>query len=86
MQFHNEEGSTMSMLQFTPIHTVHSIMELSLSHDERKILTETLANQHRSLRQQIGRTDYSGARAVLREREQILESVLKKLGAEDLLS
>jgi vacuolar-type H+-ATPase subunit E/Vma4 len=61
-------------------------MELTLSHDERKILTETLANQHRSLRQQIGRADYSGAKAVLREREQILESVLKKLGAEDLLS
>jgi hypothetical protein len=76
----------MSVLQFIPIHTVQSIMELSLSHDERKILTETLTNQHRSLRQQIGRTDYSGAKAMLREREQILESVLKKLGVEDLLS
>ncbi len=76
----------MSLLQFTPIHTVQSIVELNLSHQEREILTETLANQHRSLRQQIGRTDYSGAKAVLREREQILESVLKKLGVEDLLS
>ncbi len=76
----------MSMLQFNPLHTVHSIMELNLSLEERKILAETLATQHRSLRQQIGRTDYSSARAVLREREQILESVLKKLGVEDLLS
>jgi hypothetical protein len=76
----------MSVLQFTPLHMVQSIVELTLSHDERKVLTETLANQHRSLRQQIGRTDYSGARAVLKKREQILESVLKKLGVEDLLS
>ncbi len=76
----------MSTLQFIPIHTVHSMTELNLSQEEKKILTETLANQHRSLRQQIGRTDYSAAKAVLREREQILESVLKKLGAEDLLS
>ncbi len=75
----------MSMLQF-PLHTVHSIVELNLSHQEREILKETLTNQHRSLRQQIGRTDYSGAKAVLREREQIIESVLKKLGVEDLLS
>ncbi len=76
----------MSTLQLTPIHTVHSIMELNLSREERKALTEALASQHRSLRQQIGRTDYSSAKAVLREREQLLESVLKKLGAEDLLS
>jgi vacuolar-type H+-ATPase subunit E/Vma4 len=74
----------MSVLTFIP--TVRPRMELNLSHQERKILTETLANQHRSLRQQIGRTDYSSAKALLREREQILESVLKKLGAEDLLS
>lgn len=74
------------MSSLTLIPTVHSIMELNLSHKERQILTETLANQHRSLRQQIGRADYSSAKAVLREREQILESVLKKLGAEDLLS
>jgi len=74
----------MSVLTFIP--TVQSIMELNLNREERQILTETLANQHRSLRQQIGRTDYSSAKAVLREREQILESVMKKLGAEDLLS
>ena len=74
----------MSVLTFIP--TVQSIMELNLNREERRILTETLANQHRSLRQQIGRTDYSSAKAVLREREQILESVMKKLGAEDLLS
>jgi hypothetical protein len=54
-------------------------MELTLSLQERQILAETLSNQHRHLQQQIVKTDYASARAMLREREQVLEAVLKKL-------
>jgi len=54
-------------------------MELTLSLQEREILAETLSNHHRNLQQQIVKTDYASARAMLRERDRVLEAVLQKL-------
>jgi vacuolar-type H+-ATPase subunit E/Vma4 len=59
-------------------------MDITLTNQEKEVLTEMLTNQHRSLEQQIFRTDRSSARAMLREREHILQSVLEKLGIANL--
>ncbi len=59
-------------------------MEITLTNQEKEVLTEMLNSQHRSLEQQIVRTDRSSARAMLREREHILQSVLEKLGIAQL--
>jgi hypothetical protein len=55
-------------------------MEITLTTQEKEVLAEMLASQHRNLEQQIFRTDRSSARAMLREREHILQGVLEKLG------
>lgn len=59
-------------------------MVLNLSVEEKQILAETLANSQRNLEQQICRADRSEFRAMLRERERVLESVLSKLSIEQL--
>ena len=59
-------------------------MELNLSREERRVLAETLSNTQRNLEQQICRADHNNFRTMLREREQVLASVLKKLAVESL--
>ncbi|HYG99539.1 MAG TPA: hypothetical protein VD837_10445 [Terriglobales bacterium] len=59
-------------------------MVLNLSIEERQILAETLASTQRNLEQQICRADHSDFRAMLRERERILESVISKLSKEQM--
>jgi vacuolar-type H+-ATPase subunit E/Vma4 len=59
-------------------------MVLNLSIEERQILAETLANTQRSLEQQICKADYHEFRAMLRERERVLEAVLTKLNEQSM--
>lgn len=54
-------------------------MELNLTPDEHGFILEVLQERQRELLREISRTDYHQFRAILRQKEVMLESVLEKL-------
>jgi hypothetical protein len=57
------------------------VMELTLTAEERELVTAILAERHRELLREISRTSHHDFKLVLRKNEQLLESILNKLGA-----
>ena len=55
-------------------------MEITLSGDEREFLAQILQERHRELLHELFRTDDREFKKLLRAREQMLESLLSKLG------
>ncbi len=55
-------------------------MEITLSGDEREFLAQLLQERHRDLLHELFRTDDREFKKLLRAREQLLESLLNKLG------
>ncbi|MBZ5647409.1 MAG: hypothetical protein LAN37_09320 [Acidobacteriia bacterium] len=55
-------------------------MEVTLSVDEREFLAQVLQERHRELLHELFRTDDREFKKLLRAREQLLESLLNKLG------
>lgn len=55
-------------------------MEITLSGDEREFLAQVLQERHRDLLHELFRTDDREFKKLLRAREQLLESLLNKLG------
>jgi hypothetical protein len=55
-------------------------MELKLTVDEEQLVAEVLRHYQRELRFEISHTDHHELKSRLRERAQLLEGVLEKLG------
>jgi len=55
-------------------------MEITLSGEEREFLAQILQERHRELLHELFRTDDREFKKLLRAREQLLESLLNKLG------
>ena len=56
-------------------------MEILVSDEEYGLLTEILQERHAALRREIARTDHHEFKQMLKERNQLLERLLEKLGA-----
>jgi hypothetical protein len=54
-------------------------MELTLTNAERELLLEVLKQHHRELFREIARTDHRELRSVLKNKEELLDSVVNKL-------
>lgn len=55
-------------------------MELQLTLQEEQLIAEVLRQYQRELRLEISHTDHHEFKSKLRERAQVLEGVLEKLG------
>jgi hypothetical protein len=56
-------------------------MELVLNRDEQQLLMELLERRHRELQTEIPHTDHREFKASLRQRENVIESLLGRLRA-----
>jgi hypothetical protein len=54
-------------------------MDLKLTSEEEKLVRETLEEHHRELLREIAKTDHREYKLDLREKEQVLRTVLNKL-------
>jgi hypothetical protein len=57
-----------------------TVMDLSLTEDERDVLQEVLSAAFRDLRMEVGGTDNVHYRRGLQEREAILKSIVDRIG------
>jgi len=60
-------------------------MELTLSTQENELLLEILLERHRELQREISHTDHHEFKVVLRKKEKLLESILIRLRAAQLV-
>jgi DNA-binding MarR family transcriptional regulator len=60
-------------------------VELTLTVEERQLLTDILNEHHRELLREIFKTDHHEFKATLREKETLLESLLSKVNAADVV-
>lgn len=61
-------------------------MELMLSSEEEKFLMEVLQERHRELLRELARTSHRDFKTVLKENAKLLESILEKLRAIEVVS
>lgn len=54
-------------------------MELMLTDEEGKLLTEILEHRHRELQKEIAHTDHHEFKLVLRHKSGLIESILERL-------
>ncbi len=59
-------------------------MEIHLTEEERELLAHILEERYLELRREIFRTDHHSFKQYLKEREQLLESLLEKLAIQEL--
>jgi hypothetical protein len=59
-------------------------MELKLSAQEQDLLKEILEEHLRELLMEISRSDHHGYKQMLKGKEQMVESLLEKVGAREL--
>ncbi|HXZ18634.1 MAG TPA: hypothetical protein VEG63_01720 [Candidatus Acidoferrales bacterium] len=57
-------------------------MQVTFSPMERELLLEILEEHHRELLREIARTDQRGFKVLLKNKEELVESMIQKLGAE----
>jgi len=57
-------------------------MQVTFSPMERELLLEIIEQHHRELLREIARTDQRGFKVILKNKEELLESMIHKLGAE----
>jgi len=60
-------------------------MELVLNSEEGRFLMEVLEERHRELLREISRTSHHDFKLILKNNEKLLESVLNKLRAVELV-
>jgi len=56
-------------------------MQVQFTPSEHTLLVQILEEHYRELLKEIGHTDTHSFKAMLREKETVLESILEKLGA-----
>jgi len=59
-------------------------VELILSTHEQELLKEVLEEHHRELLLEISRTDHHDFKRMLKDKEQVVESLLERLGTREL--
>ena len=60
-------------------------MELIITTDEKELLKQILEERHHELRKEIFHTDHHQFKQVLKDKERLMESLLEKLGARELV-